>query len=440
MKIKDILISTNGILYNKININEKYNEIKINSKEIKKNDIFVAIVGKKFDGHNFIDEAIKKGAKIIITSKNIEQKIPYIKVKDTIKALGDIAKYMIKKYHPNVIAITGSVGKTTTKSLIYHLLKDNYRCITNEKNYNNNIGVPLTVFKTNSKTELLIMELGMNHPKEISYLSKIITPDISVITKIGTSHIGYLKSKKNILKAKLEIIDGMKEKILFINGDDKVLRNIKKIKTITSGINKNNDLTCYDLTSTLYYSSFIIKYKNKKYKIKINLPQNLIEDVLIAINVALYYNVNINEIIKKLKTYKTIDKRMNIIKDKNNNIIINDCYNSSYESLTGVLKIIKNEKQKKLLILGDIKELGQLSKKIHNKIKPYIEDINNKQVILIGKEMANIKTQAKYFNTCEETIKYLKTQNIKNNLILIKGSRSMQLENITNYFLSKKIH
>ena len=440
LKIKDILISTKGVLRNVINIDENYNKIKINSKEIKKNDIFVALKGKKFDGHDFIKDAIKNKAKLIITSKEISDNIPYILVDDTTKALGDIAHYMIKKYNPTVITITGSVGKTTTKNIIYHLLKDKYKCITNEKNYNNNIGVPLTIFNINKNTEILILELGMNHPKEISYLSKIINPNISVITNIGSSHIGYLKNKKNILKAKLEIIDGMEEKILFINGDDSMLKKIKKIKTISSGINKENDLNCYNINSSLYSSSFIINYKNKEYKININLPYHLINDALIAINVALYYKIDIKEIIKKLRTYKTYDKRMSIIKDKNKNTIINDCYNSSYESLTEVLKLLEKEKQKKLLIIGDIKELGHLSKKIHKSIKPFIEKINNKDVILIGSEIKNIKIDAKYFNNYEETIKYLNTKKIENTLILIKGSRSMKLENITNYFLNKKTY
>lgn len=436
MNIKDILNATNGTLINNIILNENYKQIKINSKEVKNNDIFIAIVGSSLDGHNFINEAIDNGAKLIITSKKIKQNIPYIKVKDTTLALGDIAKYMIHKYKPNVIAITGSVGKTTTRNLIYHLLKTKYNCLTNEKNYNNNVGVPLTIFNLKEDTEVLIVELGMNHSNEISYLSNMINPDISIITKIGSSHIGYLKSKENILKAKLEIIDGMKEKILFINGDDKLLKNIKNIKIISSGLDDSNDLRGYDINSNLYYSSFKINYNNKEYQIKVNLPYHLISDVLIAVNVALHYKIDIKDIIKSLKTYKTFDKRMNIITDKKNNTIINDCYNSSFESLTGVLKVLEKEKQKKLLILGEIKELGNLSKTIHQNLKPYIDKINNKKIILIGKKMENLKINALYFKNYEETIKYLKTKNIHDTLILIKGSRSLKLENITNYFLN----
>ncbi|MBR2708019.1 MAG: UDP-N-acetylmuramoyl-tripeptide--D-alanyl-D-alanine ligase [Bacilli bacterium] len=433
MNINELLKSTKGKLINNISLKEKYNKIKINSKEVQKNDIFIAIIGENHDGHEYIDEAIKNGAKLIITQKQINTNIPHIIVKDTTKTLGDIAKYMVKKYKPKTIAITGSVGKTTTKNILYNILKTKYNVLTNEKNYNNNIGVPLTIFNLNQNHEILLLELGMNHPKEISYLSNMINPNISAITNIGSSHIGYLKTKENILKAKLEVLDGMKEKILFVNGDDNLLKNIKK--THSSGFNKNNDLIGYDINSNLYTSSFKIKYQNKEYKINTNLPRHLLNDVLIAIDIALYLKIDIKDIIATLKNYKSENMRMDIIKDNNNNTIINDCYNSSFESLTGILKLLENEKQDKLLIIGDIKELGNKSKEIHESLTPYIEKITNKEVFLVGNEVKYINIDAKYFEDYEEVLKYLKSKKIENKLILIKGSRAMKLENITNYFI-----
>ena len=434
MKIKEILTSTKGKLINEINLDDEINQIKINSKLVENNDIFLALIGENKDGHDYINEAIEKGAKLIITSKKINNNIPYILVDDTTKALGSIASYMINKFHPKVIAVTGSVGKTTTRNLIYNLLKNKYNILTNEKNYNNNIGVPLTIFNLNKETDILLLELGMNHLNEISYLSKMIKPNVSIITNIGSSHIGNLKSKENILKAKLEILDGMEEKILFVNGDDEYLKTIDT--PYKSGFNKNNNLIGYDIESNLYKSSFKINYENKEYKININLPYHLLNNVMLAINIALYYKISMEDIIKTLKNYKTYNMRMNIIKDKKNNIIINDCYNSSFESLTGILKVLEKENQNKLLILGDINELGHLSKEIHQNIKPYLDKINNKKIILIGKEMKNLKIDALYFSGYKETIDYLKTQNIENTMILIKASRSLKLENITNFFVN----
>ncbi|MBR3198501.1 MAG: UDP-N-acetylmuramoyl-tripeptide--D-alanyl-D-alanine ligase [Bacilli bacterium] len=434
MNINDLILSTKGKLVGEIDLNEKYKEIKTSSLDVKKGDVFVALIGNS-DGHKYVQSAIDNGAKILIVSKKVDSSIPYILVKDTTLALGDIAHYMVEKYKPRVIALTGSVGKTTTRNILLNLLSTKYNVVANEKNFNNHIGVPLTVFNLKDDTEILLSELGMNHLKEISYLSKMINPETAIITNIGSSHIGNLGSKEEILKAKLEILDGMDKKILFVNGDDELLKKVKN--TIKSGFNDYNDLIGYDLKSDLYSSSFKIKYHDKEYKIEVNLPEHLLEDVLLSINVALYYGVNINDIIKALKEYKSFDMRMNILEDKNGNTIINDCYNSSFESLIGVLKILENEKQKKLLILGSILELGDFSKAIHRKIKPYLDKIENKKVILVGEDIKALKTDALYFDNYEEVISCLEKENIKDTLILIKGSRGIKLENVTNYFMEK---
>ncbi len=434
MNINDLILSTKGKLIGEINLDEKYKQIKTSSLDIQKGDVFVALIGNT-DGHKYIQSAIDNGAKILIVSKKVESSIPYILVKDTTLALGDIAHYMVKKYNPRVIALTGSVGKTTTRNILLNLLSNKYKVLANEKNFNNHIGVPLTVFNLKEDTEILLSELGMNHLKEISYLSKMINPETAIITNIGSSHIGNLGGKEGILKAKLEILDGMDKKVLFVNGDDELLKGVKN--TIKSGFNDYNDLVGYDLKSNLYSSSFKIKYNNKEYKIEVPLPEHLLIDVLLSINVALYYGVDINDIIKSLKEYKSFDMRMNILKDKNNNTIINDCYNSSFESLTGVLKALQDETQDKLLILGSIMELGDFSKEIHKSLKPYIDKITNKKVILVGEEIKALKTDALYFDNYEDVIKYLEKEKIKDTLILIKGSRGMKLENVTNYFMEK---
>ena len=429
MNILDILNITKGTLINKINLNLTINNFKINSKEINKNDCFIVIN----NGYKYINEAIKNGASLIIIDKKIKCKIPTILVQNAVKTLGKLAEFIRKKYNPKVIAITGSVGKTTTRKLIYNILSKKYKCHQNKKNYNNHIGVPLTIFDLKKDDEIAIIEMGMNHLNEIKYLSKMVTPDIAVITNIGSSHIGNLGNKENILKAKLEIKEGLKGP-LFVNGDDELLKHEYAIK---SGFNENNDLIAYNLKSNLYSSSFNINLNNQTYQIKTNLPAHLINDVLIAINIGLYLNVEINDIIDTLNNFQSSDMRMNIIKDKNNNTIINDCYNSSLESLKGVLNIIKNENEKKLLILGDINELGKFADKIHQQIPQILNQIDNKTVILIGKEMKKINyPNSIHFKNYKETINYLKIKKIKDTLILIKASRNLKLENITNFLIN----
>ena len=435
MNINDILIASKGKLYNKINLYDKYREIKIDSRKIDKDDIFICIKGNNFDGHDFIYDVLDK-AKLIISTKKLDISTPYILVDDTIQTLSDISKYILNKYNPFVIGITGSMGKTTTRDLLYNILKTKYKVQTNEGNYNNHIGIPLTIFKLKEETEILILEMGMNHYYEIEKLSKLVNPDIGVITNIGSSHIGNFKSRENIFKAKLEILDGMRNKILFVNGDNEYLKNILIENIHKSGFNKDNDLIGYDLKTNLYLSSFKIKYNGSKYKIKTNLPKHLLNNVLNVINISLYLNVDIQTIINVLKNYKPFKNRMNILKDKNNNTIINDCYNNSFESLTGILEVLQNEKQKKLLILGDIKELGIKSKELHNKIITYLDKINDKEIILVGKEMKSVRTNAIYFNNYKEVINYLKDKKIKDTLILIKASHSLEFNYIVDYFVN----
>ena len=431
MNLSKLAEITNGKIYNNKNINIK--NIKIDSNQITEGDLFIAIIGQSKDGHDYIESAIKNGASAVITSKEIPNQIPYIKVADTTIALGQIASYIKEVSHTKLIAITGSTGKTTTKELVYSLLKNKYSVLKTDKNQNNHIGVPLTLLKIKNE-DFCIVEMGMNHLGEISYLSKLAKPDLAVITNIGSSHIGNLGSKENILKAKLEIKDGLKGDLI-VSGDDSYLNKISAIKV---GFNDGNDFKAYNLETNLMRSSFWINYQNEEYQIKVNLPAHLIDDVLISIYIALKYEINIQDIITTLEKFQNISMRLTV-KKINTNTIISDCYNSSFESLTGDLTMLIPNKQKKLLILGDIAEAGKFSKTIHENLKPFIEKLQNYELILIGPEMMNLQiNKAKHFKNYKEALIYLKNKEIKNTLILIKGSRIMKLENISDFFLESK--
>ena len=431
MNLSKLAEITNGKIYNNKNINIK--NIKIDSNQITEGDLFIAIIGQSKDGHDYIESAIKNGASAVITSKEIPNQIPYIKVADATIALGQIASYIKEVSHAKLIAITGSTGKTTTKELVYSLLKNKYSVLKTDKNQNNHIGVPLTLLKIKNE-DFCIVEMGMNHLGEISYLSKLAKPDLAVITNIGSSHIGNLGSKENILKAKLEIKDGLKGDLI-VSGDDSYLNKISAIKV---GFNDGNDFKAYNLETNLMRSSFWINYQNEEYQIKVNLPAHLIDDVLISIYIALKYEINIQDIITTLENFQNIGMRLTV-KKINTNTIISDCYNSSFESLTGDLTMLIPNKQKKLLILGDIAEAGKFSKTIHENLKPFIEKLQNYELILIGPEMMNLQiNKAKHFKNYKEALIYLKNKEIKNTLILIKGSRIMKLENISDFFLESK--
>lgn len=417
-EIKDIV---NG--EGNVDNNQKIKNIKTDSKLVKKGDLFIALKGKKYDGNIFIEEALKKGAYCITDRENKN----CIIVNDTREALYKLSNYIRNKYDIPLIAITGSNGKTTTKELIYHILSSKYNVLKNDKSENNIYGVSNTLFKLNNNYDLIVMELGSNHIGEISELSNICNPTLGIITNIGSSHLEYFKSRKNIFKEKYSIVSGMKKIDLIVNGDDKYL---KKINCYKCGLNLNNDLMAYNIYESFEFISFNI-YLDKEYKITFNNPgKHFINDILLAIKVCLNFNIDIKTIIEKIKDFKLSDKRMNIEKI-NNNYIINDCYNSSLESVCAGIEILKNIRDFKILIIGDILELGKYSKKIHKKINKKISELDNYIVYTVGNFSKYIN--GINFKNSEELIEYLKYEDINNSYIYVKGSRRMYLEKVVEH-------
>ena len=263
----------------------------------------------------------------------------------------------------------------------------------------------------------------MNHKREISKLSKLLNPDIGIITNISSSHIGNLGSIKNILKAKLEILDGLNNKRLIVNGKNKYLnklkyKNIDKIgsdELIPFGIKSDIDKTIFKVRINGNVEEFIL---NGPYK-------HLIPNFLIAIKIGILNNIKINDIKDVLTNFTSKNNRLEIIRGKN--IVINDTYNSSYESLMGIVDIIKNYKNK-VFILGDILELGKYSKKIHKKINNELSKINDLEVITVGNYSKYIKGE--HFCNYKELINYLKSHKYKNKMILVKGSRGINLDEV----------
>lgn len=410
---------------------ERINIIKTDTRKVKKGDIFIALKGKKYDGHNYVEEAIKKGCSACIVEKDIN-KDRCIKVSDTYKSLYDISNYKRNKYNIPLIAITGSNGKTTTKELIVHILKSKYNVLYNKDSKNNIIGISETLFELNDKHEVIVLEFGTNHIGEIDILSNMCNPTTSIITNIGSSHLEYFKKRKNIFKEKISISNGMKYKNLVINGDDKYL---KKLNYYKCGVNKNNNLIAYNIYEDKSFITFNIKL-DKEYKIKFNNPgKHFINDILLAIKVCLDYGIKIKKIIKKIGSFKLIDKRMNIINTKTN-IIINDCYNSSLESIKAGIDYMKNINNNKIFIIGDILELGKHSKKIHKKINKLLKKVDKKIVFTVGNNSKYIK--GKHFDNVDELNSYLEKNIVCNNYIYIKGSRRMNLDKVVDYLKEKK--
>ena len=366
-----------------------------------------------------------------------------ILVDNSIKALQELAAYKRSLYDIPVIAVTGSVGKTSTKEIISSVLSTKYNVLKTEGNYNNHIGLPLTILKLKDHNAM-VLEMGMNHLNEITLLSKIAKPTIAVITNIGTAHIGNLGSRENILKAKLEIIDGLKENgTLIINNDNDMLHNnLDKINVNikTIGINNKSNYMATDIVDEIFSS----KFKIKDTDFEVNAPgEAFIYNSLVAYAVGKELNISDENIKKGIETFKLPSNRLEKIINKTGTTIINDTYNCSYDSLINSIDMIsKSNYKRKLLMIGDILELGDYSEDIHRKIGSYILNKDIDGVILVGNEVKFIKAELiknnfnkdiNIFNNESDSHEFLKNYLKKDDIILLKGSNGMKLFNTAEY-------
>jgi len=454
LKIKDILKCTNG----KLIIGDTEKECKNYSKDtrtIKKGDTYIGIKGEKFDGSSFWKEALNNGAEtVIINNIKLDEIEEYkkqnkniIQVEDTIKAIGEMANLKMKilkeKYNIKVVGVTGSVGKTSTKDIIANVLSKKYKVLKTEGNNNNHIGLPFTILRLQDE-ELAVIEMGMNHLGEISYLTKIAKPDIAVITNIGTSHIGNLGSRENILKAKLEILEGMDKKKIVINNDNDLLNNWylenkNNIEIHTFGIKNESEFNAKNIKLKENSSEFICENKNEKINIEVPVGgEHFILNALCGLTVGKLLNLNNEEIKNGIKDFKLTAKRMEINHLKNNITIINDSYNASYESMKASISNLKNMNgERKIAVLGDMFELGDFSEKLHKEVGTEIYKNKIDKLYLIGNYSKFIGEEAEKEGFKKENIFYFENKdelfnNLKNNLksgdvILIKASNGMKL-------------
>lgn len=424
------------------------------TREIKKGDIYLGIKGQRVNGSVFYKQALDNGANgcilqdIEINEEYIEKyKNKFIVIVDNVvEAIQKLAKYKRSLYNIPVIGITGSVGKTSTKDLIASVLSTEFNVLKTEGNYNNEIGLPLTILRL-KEHNAMVLEMGMSAFGEISLLTDIAKPTTAVITIIGSSHIGELGSRENILKAKLEILEGLNENgSLIINNDNDLLNiwnkdNKDKHKHITYAIENKSDLNANNVKILDNSSTFEIELNETKYKIEVPVGgKHFVYNSLAAIAVGLEYNISIENIIKGIKTFSLTKRRMEILQTKDNVTIINDSYNASYESIKAALEYLKSTKaNRKIAVLGDVLELGDFSKQMHENIGKEVIKNNVDILITVGTEAQNINNIVKgknieeySFETNEEAIKKLKEIAKPKDIILVKASNGMHFEKIVD--------
>ncbi len=423
--------------------------ISTDSRKIEKGCLFVALSGERFDGHSFINEVVQKGAAAVVISRDIQCPCPYVRVEDTRLALGDIARYYRRKHDIPFVAITGSVGKTTTKDMIASVLSQKYNTLKTEGNFNNDIGVPLTLFRLEDNTRCAVIEMGMNHFNEISYLTSIAEPDIAVITNVGVSHIENLGSRDGILKAKCEIFESMSEdSFKVLNGDDDKLITVRdKYKNI-----------CYYSTerkADIYADNIVpkgiegidctIHWGDISLDVSIPVPgRHMAANALAAAAVAFKLGLTPKEIKTGIETFVPTGKRMDIIKtDKYT--IADDTYNANPQSVKAGIDVIASEKGVRCCILGDMLELGDMAAQLHYETGEYAAEKNIDIIVCIGPISENMYRgaadkggNAYYFNTQEEFHENIERLIPKGAVVLVKASRGMHFEKTTEKLRGEK--
>jgi len=415
----------------------KYKSVSIDTRSIKPNDIFFAIKGPNFDGNNFAIQAIKNGASYVISDNPAiskkSDKIIY--VDNSIKALQKLANYHRRKLNTKIIAITGSNGKTTSKELILNVLKTKYKTTATKGNLNNHLGVPLSLLEINENTEFSIIEMGANHINEISQLCKIAEPNFGYITNFGNAHLEGFGSIEGVIKGKSELYNYLiNNKSLIFNNSENIKQNslINNYKnTYSFGINSESNCIINKSDSE---NSLNVSYQNKIIKSTIYGDYNF-ENICIAIAIGEYFEVDFKNIKQGIESYLP-DNNRSQISIKNNNTIILDAYNANPTSMSLALESFKKTNYKnKMIIVGDMFELGKDSNHYHQEIINRLEKINDCIIYIVGEYFCNTKhsDKIKSFSTTKELINNLSKTNVSNYSILIKGSRGMQLEKIIEF-------
>jgi len=422
MEIKDIY-----------EIFKKSNGVCTDTRKIEPNSVFFALSGENFNGNKFAKLALEKGASYtIIDEEEFATGTNIILVDNVLETLQKLANYHRKQFDIPFIGITGSNGKTTSKELINSVLSQHFKTYYTQGNLNNHIGVPLTLLSINEDCEIAIIEMGANHIGEIKSLCEITEPNFGIITNIGTAHIEGFGSKEGVKKGKSEMYDfvSKKGKLIFTNNDDDVLNEIsKKLIKYTYG---KSDADC---TASIQSIKPNIKLKWNNSEITSNLyGEYNFYNILLAICIGQYFKVPKEKIINGIETYVSTNNRSQLIKTFGYKIYL-DAYNANPSSMNvAINSFASNNDDDKLMILGDMLELGNISQSEHQNIVNKASEVNINSYF-VGEEFNKVsnKFNFKYFKNSEELIEYLETNKIPSSSILIKGSRGIQLEKVAEY-------
>lgn len=414
----------------------EFSGAQFDSRKIEMSELFVALVGER-NGHFYARSAMQSGAVAVLASEALPDDIPAIYVENTLSALQAIAKGYRESLTCKCIGVTGSVGKTTTKEMLAAVLQTHYNTQKTPKNFNNDIGLPVTVLGLERECEAAVLEMGMNHFGEISLLTKIAQPDIALITNVGTMHIEHLGSREGILQAKLEILEGLRPNgtVVFCGDNDLLQRVAKDHNAICYGFGAHNDVRAVDVRCDKEMSYFTAQAFGKSLPIALSaVGEHNILNALAAVTVGLLCGVPEERIQAGLRSFSNTEMRQNIY-TRDGLCIIEDCYNAGPESMQAALQVLSSQKGRKIAVLGGMLELGDFAPQAHFAVGQTVSKTadllfaygaHSEEYVRGAQSLSHAKT----YDTHEELIAELKPLLREGDCLLIKGSRGMRMERV----------
>lgn len=415
------------------------------TRNVERGDLFAAIVGERLDGHRFLQEAARRGAKAALVSKPVRRaKIDQVLVKDTTKALGQLGRAQRLQWNGPVVAVTGSVGKTTVKDMAAYLLAGSYRVLKTEGNLNNQFGLPLTLLKLRSDHRAAVVELGINHPGEMEWLSEIARPDVAIVTAIGEAHLGFFGGKRQLAAEKLKIASALRPGgIKVLNADDPYLKERGK-NVMTFGM-KWGQVRAEKLEPEGLGTGFTLKAEGEAVATHLNLLGNHnVLNSLAAVSAGLTLGIPLKKMAKRLKGFVSQSPMRMEVSHFNGILFINDAYNASPTSMEAALVTLESLKgpSRKMAVLGDMLELGAFAKETHRRILRRALDGHLDQLVLVGDQMGEALSglgmeegfRIHSFREASEARPFVRKWAEKGDAVLLKASRGVKLERILEGF------
>ena len=411
------------------------------SRAVQPGQLFIPLVGERFDGHAYIAKALDGGAAGCLTAREPETLLPgklYIQVADTRLALKALASWYRNKFDLPVVQVTGSAGKTTTKEMIASVLSQRYNTLRTEGNFNNDIGAPLTLLRLMPEHQAAVIETGMNHFGEIRYLGEMVRPDIAVITNVGDAHIENLgNTRQGILRAKCEIFENLTpEGVAVLNGDDELLNTVTLPQTILRcGVGDGCGVRVTDIDDRgLEGVACTVTIEGEHYRLTTSAPgRYMIYPMAMAAAIGRRLGLTGEEIAAGVAAYTTVGSRMHLIRLPGERLVIDDCYNANPQSMAeGLRMLAASPAQHRVAVLGDMGELGQLTAQAHRDMGALTRRLGLTAVAVGEKMHALTETdpQAQWFATVEEAMPAIRQLFTPGTAVLVKASHAMHFERI----------